>query len=923
MNITVTGSGLTSMVMFPSGLIPEGTTGSNLKAYLSSLSSSFGFNESPHNFLLNFIPVGIEETIHGASGQLPSIGTELSLSVGDFLIKGYVTHSEYGVTNGGTVVSINMEDKRRMLRQTKITTDDLGSSRPSGIVSIPAELRELYDFNANQSRDPITWEYRKILENGATYSEIYIALSNAYSDDKSIISHLQLPSPDIIAANMGGSDAAAVRFKFDMTTLDDVMSQIMKDSAYDWYWNMNKDTVSVVNRKQAFSISEGTLFNNLSNSEYTNLRFGNDAVNEPSRVRLLGARMQGFWNSDILSPIDGINLPENDVTFYPAWHNLTVQFVDFNGQLRSYKPHDLELQMALAGIEQWSYYKLYQTASSSSDPPGFEMSADNGSIAAQHPEFQSRFDPTMPLSEWMANPSGNIRQINNRRDAQQNWVLQFYNRVDDLAQRHFGRSYVASGLLYNQSSGLIQVVNSAWANIENQIEGQNLSIVGARGPFIAGYQINKTLGPLSPFMQKDFRVSAHTVLPSSTLYGSDGEDVPASFMAWSEDVEPYNPSGTGKHYIPVQLSEVGQKILDPRNTEDRYAFQEYPDGTIWCQFPTIIAESRASGTVLDTLTTVIESVNNSTASGEIDFLSPTLLIKPYSSITGVAIPVELRQRYGDGYPDTWISGTIHPRMGEHVAIDDSFAPWNFFPVGNQGSIQIMDAYAKRRLEGIYIDATQSRYAELTQVDFPKTSFDSFAIQSGVNGEYGIRDHGIASLSLSYGVGGITTTYRINDFFPKTTRESPLGDRDFPAFMAPVHPIDFDIFDFNASPFRTTPVKSNIKYRMESESIHKKVVINEVNNVLDITIGDSTGVSPEYYFGQTEQGEVFPNKHNRDFDGRLMTDGAECQDGFLDHGDPATYHYEKMGKTIGNNVRYYYFTGGHALTLKVVEVTEET
>jgi len=921
--IDVSSSGIQARIMFPSGQIPVGEPGAGLLAYLTSCSSSFGFNTSPHSFDLTFIPTGSKEIIHGASGELPAVGRELSLTVGDFLIKGFVTHSEYNVTPGGTVVSVNMEDKRRILKKVKVTTDDLGSSRPSGLVSVPAELRELYNFNVNESRDIVTWEYRKILERGATYAEIYQALANAYSKGMTAIDYRKLPEPEIIAANVGGNDAEAIRFQLGMTQLDEVIDTIMKDTAHDWYWNMNEDSVSIINRKQVFSISEDTLFEKLGSSEYKTLRFGQDAINEPSRVRLLGAKQQGFWNSSLLSPIDGIDLPSSGVNFYPAWRNLTVQFVDYGGQLRSYKPNDLELQMALAGIEQWTYFKIYQTTSSSATPPGFDMSSDAGSIAAQHPEFQSRIDPTMPLSEYLASPSGNLRLINNRRDANDNWVMKFYNRVEDLAQRHFGKSYVASGLCYHQESGYLRVVDSAWANIENQIEGQSFSEFGNTGPFMAGYKINKRLGPIAPFIQGDFRISAYCALPSSTLYGSDGEDVPTSFMGWTEDVPPYNPSGTRQHYIPVKLAEVGQKVLDPRDNSDLYNFQEYPDGTIWAQFPNIVVERMASGTVLDTLSTLIESINHSTASGEIDFLSPTLLVHPYTEISGIAIPIEVMRRYGQGYPDTWVSGTLHPQMHEHISVDESFAPWNYFPVGNRGSLAVMNTYAKNRLEGLYIDATQSRYAEITQVGYPQSSFDDFASQSpNSSGQYGIRNHGIGSMSFSYGAGGIVTTYRINDFFPVTTRMPPLGDRDFPAFMGPIHPIDFDIFDFDTSPARALPAEKSVRYYTEPESYHKRVVITSVKNVLDIEIGGSSS-DPELYFGRTDKGTTYPNPDQRNFDGELMTDGCECVDGFLDEDDEAIFHYESEGTSVGSSTTYYYFTGGHPLQVKVVDIVEET
>jgi hypothetical protein len=132
-SVTALASGVQPIVMFPSGQIPVGLPGAALKAYLTNFSASFGFNQSPHGFSMTFAPVGAPEVIHGASGEIPAIGTELSLRVGEFLAKGFVTHAEYNVTGAGTVVAINLEDKRRILKKVKVTTDDLGNTRASGI----------------------------------------------------------------------------------------------------------------------------------------------------------------------------------------------------------------------------------------------------------------------------------------------------------------------------------------------------------------------------------------------------------------------------------------------------------------------------------------------------------------------------------------------------------------------------------------------------------------------------------------------------------------------------------------------------------------------------------------------------------------------------------------------------------------------
>jgi hypothetical protein len=919
------GSDILSPVKFPSGQIPVGLPGSTLNADLVDLSSTFGFNDSPHQFNMSFVPQGTKETIHGASGQTPNIDTDLSFNIGSFVIKGLVTHSEYSVSNNGTTVEITLSDRRRTLKQVKITTDDFGTNRASGVVSVPAELRELFNFDVVQERDPVTWEYRKILDQGATYQEIYTALVHAYNKGNIAIDPTKLPSPKQIAANTGGNDASAIRFKFDLTTLDGVISTVLQDSAYDWYWNMAEDAVNVINRKIGFEISESDLFNALNGAEYTSLRFGKDAVGEPSRVRMYGARKQGFWNSALLSPIDGIDLPASGLEFVPAWRNITAQFVDAGGSLRSYVPSDIELKMALAGIEQWTYFKIYQYNQSTDDPPGFGFSGvmDAGAIAAQHPEFQSRLDPTQPLSQLLANPSGNLRLINNRRDATDNWVMNFYNRIRDHTQRHFGRSYVASGILYNQASGYFKIVDAAWANVENQIEGQALTVSGASGPFVQGYDINKRLGPISPFIQSDFRVSAHAVLPSSTLYGTEGESVPTSFGGWSEDVPPFSPSGSRSHYVPVTLAEAGNKVLDPRNQDDLYGFQLYPDGSVWCQFPTIVGASKVSGTVLDTLATLIESINQSTASGEIDLINPTLLITPYESISGVALPIEVRNRYGDGFPDNWASGTLHPQIGEQVAIDEQYAPWNFFPVGNTNSLTIMDIYAKRKVRGLFIDAINSRYAEIQQTGFPVTNFDGFANQgANSSGLFGVRTNGIASINFSLRArGGYVTTYRINDFYGAYTRIPPLGDRIFPSFQGPINPIDFDIFSFDTTPARAIPLAPpNVQYYTGPESYHKRVTITEVNNLLNVEVGGDD-VEPERYFGKTQNGVEYPNRGRRNGN-RLMTDGTECIDGFLNEGDDAVFHYEEEGQGTNAEVTFYFFTGGHAINARIANVTQE-
>jgi hypothetical protein len=171
--ITVSGVGVPlNGIQWPSGQFPPGTPGSNLCAFLSSVNATFGFGLETHRFQTEWIPCGTTE-FHGASGQLPDIGRPLEVFVGDFLMRGTVTHSDYTSSVGGTVMNVTFEDTRRTLRRVKIHTEDLGEDAPSGIVSIARAYRinnGLSDVNGDPS-DPLIREYERILRFGGTYPQ--------------------------------------------------------------------------------------------------------------------------------------------------------------------------------------------------------------------------------------------------------------------------------------------------------------------------------------------------------------------------------------------------------------------------------------------------------------------------------------------------------------------------------------------------------------------------------------------------------------------------------------------------------------------------------------------------------------------------------------------------------------------------------
>jgi len=928
--IVVSGVGVPlNGVAFPSGQFGFGVPGSKLAAFLSSANAAFGFNVTPHNLQTEWVPVGPSETFHGASGQLPEIGKPMEVFIGDFYFRGSVVHSDYTTGMGGTVVSVTLEDDRRNLRRVKIHTEDLGQSVPSGVVSVARAFRilnGLEDINGNPS-EPLVKEYDRILQFGGTYDQILAAIDLTYNEGNLSVPVSILPTVEHIEKNIGGT-ITAIRFQFNLDPLDDVLSRILLDTGYDWYWNMDAQRVALVNKKVQFDISEAEILNLVSQfgsqsglNETKQLGFGHDVVPDPTRFRVLGGHQEGFINSELLSPIDGMETSalDGNVVFSKAWDKLSVGFYDADGYFRTYMPTEKELQLALAGIEQWTYYKIYQTPSGTANPPGYGFPPDNGSIAAQNSSFQSRLDPNMPLAGIATGAAeSGLRVISNRRDQEQNWVIAFYNRIRDHASRHYGRSYVVEGLLYNQASGLFQLVDAAWANVENQVQGYSLSASGTvttSGVFVEDYEINRGLGPVSPFVTEDFRVRAYCVLPQSTVYGPLGDDNPASFANWTEDAPPFNPSGDGRHYIPVTLQDVGDRVIDPHSEADLYGFESYPKGTLLCQLP--INAGPSGGIVNDgiifNLATMLTTINKLTGSGLLDIINPSQVLNVYDALSGVAIPVQSRLRYGQTYPSQWVLGDLHYERHEDIQLDDQFVPWAFSPEGNQTSLAIMTDRAIRRVEGKIVPKSSSRYADFQQVGLPLLSFDAFAEQNiGPSGLYGEISHGVSELNISFGIDGFVTRYKIQSYYPKFGRDAPLGERVRAQLNGILNPIDFaDLALLDPNPGRasntTLPGDTFVPpIFFDSEQNAVRVTITEVNNIFSLSSIPGTEVD-ERYRGIDQHAYVKPplalSSSNIDF-----REGAICIDGFLNIDDKAVYHTDNFQLPDGNTILRYFTQG---------------
>lgn len=937
--INIEGLGLGNcnpIILFPSGQIATGKPGADLNAALIQINGQFGFNNTAHSFSTTWVPRQDDpKAFHGASGQAPNVGEIIGFSVGEFLVSGEIIHSEYNAdANGGTILNINVRDTRRCLDKITIITEDLQDNPGSGSISVARGVRITKGFTDPQGNvsEELFREYRKVLELGSTYPQILDAIQLAIDEGEIEFDINTIPTKDELEANLGGN-ASAIRFRFDSTPLTEAITRVLEATAYDWYWSMSELSVRLINRKVPFELEESNLLEIVSQlgsasglDQTIRLAVGDDLVTQPRKVRLLGAHQEGFINSDLLGPIDGIETQNNGIVFEPAWPRFSVQFTDAFGILRSYTPTNVELQAAIKGIEHWTYFKKYQTAplNLSLTSPGFGVPADAGSIAAQHPDFQSRADPAQPLAALGGNESGQFRLINNRRDANQNWVLNFFGRVQDHANRFYGKAFIASGLLASEASGSFKLVSSAWGNLENQIEPQAITVAGSSGLFVNNYEINRDLGPLAPFKGTDDKISAYVILPSGTVYGPDGDSPPAAFGQWTEDYNVGNTPAaagrrtrTGEHYIPVTLTEVGQLTIDPRDA--LRAFEEYPEGTLLCELPIIAGASLKEDLVFQNLVTLAEQALSSTSSGIFDITDPGLLVDPFEALSGVAIPVQFTKRYGMTFPSEWVSGIFLTDCdGEELLIDDNFAPWNFPPQGTTTSIQLMEDRAFRKLQGVIAPAASSRYAQIELLDLPQVSFDSFSNQApDPSGRIGIRNHGITDINFSLGSNGIRSNYRIASFFAEFGREAPLGERQRAILNGIITPIDTNegpetLSPSNRIPLRPTPPPFFGAPQGRGELI-RRATVESVNNALTFVSVPAEGTQERYRGLTTQQYQVppiIPGSIDPDFE---PTGGAICVDGFLNIGDEGIYHVNEFRLPGGRRSIQRYFTGGRSFS----------
>jgi hypothetical protein len=287
-------------------------------------------------------------------------------------------------------------------------------------------------------------------------------------------------------------------------------------------------------------------------------------------------------------------------------------------------------------------------------------------------------------------------------------------------------------------------------------------------------------------------------------------------------------------------------------------------------------------------------------------VNPTLLIEPYQALSGVAIPVQSRLRYGQNFPSVWVQGIEHYQKGEEVILDDAYVPWSFYPIGNNTSLEIMEDRALRKVQGRVVDRIFSRYADINQVGLPQISFDNFANQAqNSSGFFGERTHGVTELSIRFDLEGYTTRYKATSYFASFGREAPLGERIRAELDGIIHPIDFT----EITNTDNIPNEGSFTFQQTDTPLLPGPTPSDEKSVKQVTITDVYDVFTIDYASNPSTGPVQETYRAED-DGGART---YCIDGFLNVGDEALYHvntfYYDHPILGAGSFTFKYYSGG--------------
>lgn len=893
---------------------PSGVFGIPLRAHLSALNATFGFNQNPHRFELEYIPeLFTDET-------LPQIGSGVQFFIGEnFLVQGRIIHADFQKSARGSVVSVMVEDIRRDLANFVVDTYGIFGAADAPTDNI-IDIRYWYIKNFAETRafgrSKVIKDLNLLDRHGASYRQIYEAIKYfevQVGTINDVIS--KIPAPEIIESQLP-LDPDAYRWQFRSQPLIDVLVRILGDVSFDFYWNMDKRKIDVINRKFAINIDRTQIPVPNDPAAITSLRYGKDEAERSTTVRIYGAPMEGLIGigklktesgAYDLAPSGAVGHDLYDLgitvgggtggagtlrpTFIPGWRDARVKYFGPEGSIRIDIPNDRELKAALKGIEYWTMEK------------NLENRIDNSTIQQDA--------GNTPAQANRASASG-LGFIQNRGQPGRQWVLEWFNRVRSFAQNHFGRTYILSPdtSLFNELDEF-EVVNAAWCNIENLTDD---------GAFEDNYKIKAKFRWLAPFWDHDANKMRGWasfpifVTPSkgvvSPKWGADGKGVPAQFTAWNEE--------ENTQYVPIEVKKWNraedkfqEEFLHHLFNDEKGLMIRLPN-ICWQRYDTDIPDPQLNSKP------ILRFFNGSFHSEtQADIISDPISIGDvFETLTDVAIPIKVKRRYGFKWPSPWASG-----MGTdfEVQIRDDFAPWEFEPRGQKRSWELMEDEALSAVASRVVARNQVTFAEVQKLGLPIISFDNFANQSSTPDGYGIVSHGVTALNITKNLGWWQTKYNIKSHFPQFIRAKPVPDKTEEDFEFILRRLEQRILPPPLTPFSPTPIfdpKTDDGKQVFTEDIKDSFTIPVT---ITQVLGDENNPN---YVGVDDRGTTWPAAFR--YTG-LSTESllfqerkAFATDGFLQIGMRAIYHYQDQedGSFI------HYFTGGIQLSAsRVVELLE--
>jgi hypothetical protein len=547
-----------------------------------------------------------------------------------------------------------------------------------------------------------------------------------------------------------------------------------------------------------------------------------------------------------------------------------------------------------------------------------EVGLDNRlSDASPDPESGdtiARFSP--------ASPSG-IGKLPNRGQEGRSWILEWYNRVRNFSQNHFGRTYTLS----NDSSlfqdiNKFDIVQEAWCNLENESESNT---------YQDGYKIKGKFKFLAPFWdESQNKLRAYAILPSSIQWGTDGLGVPAQFDQWNENQDnQWVPIEVKKWDRPQDKFGGGDALIKPLNEAKGVLFK-FPNIAIR-QFD---VDPQASGQKA-----VQYLVGKFLGQTTFDIKNdPQTIAAPIQAISGnqIGLPIRVDRRYGFQWPDAWTGGN---GTKFEVINRNDLAPWNFEPRGNKKSFQLMDEEGQSVVASRIVDRPNVTFGEATKVGLPIISFDEFAsqtpeivnnlpIQGGADrGVYGVTKHGVTNLSITKNLNWWQTRYSVKSHFPQLIKARPVKEITEEDFRFVIKRLETDI----PLPPAGFPFEPPSIFDPGTNDAKEQILAADIKETLQIPV-TITAVIPQvinfiddfHYEGKDKRGVIWPAQRRASFQtapqsvyNKVPDKFALCTDGFLVEGMQAVYYYEDLD----DGTFTHYFTGGISLSVsRIVEIT---